>query len=974
MADPLIIMDAGDNQRTSYNNSNTPFGKITIDWTKVTDQTTNSSNGCYSAQEMKNFVLNLTNIEYTRTQIHRMNKRDLYQILIQYAPKDTKVGTCFERKIIKRKEVTVSKTIPIVTELASKKHHLLLEDDIRESAVAINMISQKSIKHILKEIGLNYETFTPHQDQDGILRGVLEYNIDLITDDINEKYKSKDLLFDLLQLHSVEEIYYELLFLDLPIYDSKDKNIEILLNDNRPDGYLKLIPYQRTIPVFPSKDEKSHLIKLIDKPKTSTDLELFFGTGGDLYKIDTKSYSDINNENVLRFSIGKPILITRGEYDIMRNDYIRRSSNYTMLYIKHPITHLLTNYVQFLSNCLTFCNDCIWHNYIFVDIYNNYNIKYDLFDLNFQNQLFGSGFQFNIVDIFRSYFNYMNDPTKILDQFQIYSILYTSYYKSPGNYFDVNGNLDIDDMRLMFIDYVYTDIYSLYYKFLTHIDLDSNSRSYNVKPRLKDLSLVDVYKISKFVYGYSISSGINTMYSYIPDVKNHLYNKDLEQLVLSLNFKTINRSDVENIAKTNGIYIQRSFYEKYDLKTLLNIYSYFVFTRRRISSLMLIMDQVVYTFNGIDIEIDFHTTDDYQLKQISGLTDEDIGDKYIREYIFSHCSNIMKWHYKLANNCGNKDKINLITGDIRELDDPNDPIISYGDCKGYSCYNMSDLMGSFRLQQINGDQYFIFENPDWTPGSNLKREFTVMEMTQLYKLLSIDKNMKPLADKIYEGLSYIEQSGQQLKMLRDDYRNFSDEEQQMVRDYLSWLFITGMTMRHWSGPGTPYTTSYQEPERCGEETRDINMISQFISGRDLVLGPRETDFSLGKGEERDDLPSPWVDHEKDPGFTNDVKEWISNLPIIRYNFVTKEMTVGKQSISNLLHIAEEGQFCMQQGGDITIGTAYTLMKKILNYNDNQINNMLREYLGEPKQPDFVPSKYRRTPHVDPLIGQTLFDN
>ena len=355
--------------------------------------------------------------------------------------------------------------------------------------------------------------------------------------------------------------------------------------------------------------------------------------------------------------------------------------------------------------------------------------------------------------------------------------------------------------------------------------------------------------------------------------------------------------------------------------------------------------------------------------------------------------------------CNNDDTRNLIEGEFHgdmNKDDPTNPTLSYGVQKNYRCYQMFELEESFR--EI--DDIFHFAVPDYidpksgvkgiidpTTGALLIKDFPIESIRQLRTLLRnapIRYKVIPLLAKVDQGLEAANNAVILMRRLRTQYEAMDDASKYIIRLYLSWLFVFGMWLRYWNGPGNPWPTRWMDGggqnELCEGARRDEHtFIQQSI--RTAIIEA----------------------YEKDP----ELQQWIEALPLVDYNFRSGEPAIatgGVTTIKTILDNIQLGNFCIPHGSDLILRTSYFLINRILGFNtvpefNNFINEMLvpltdierqvvdyqlqtikdnkgnrvatlrsrqaKLALPLPKQPLFDPNTVDNTQHTDPNLGDQI---
>jgi len=295
---------------------------------------------------------------------------------------------------------------------------------------------------------------------------------------------------------------------------------------------------------------------------------------------------------------------------------------------------------------------------------------------------------------------------------------------------------------------------------------------------------------------------------------------------------------------------------------------------------------------------------------------------------------IWSWRH---NFCSNDDTFNVLDMDLHKdmnKDNLSDPTISYGIAQNYRCYQISELIAAWNTDD---EGIFRFTVPDWTNKTKdnitnkmLDREFPIESVKQLDKLLEISTNVgniQSLRNKIADTLLNAKMSTKLYNQLYEEYNNFDSNKKYLVKLYLSWLFMFGMWLRFWKGPGTPWPTIWTDiwgVNTCSGEQRN---------GHIEIQGGVKLEIYIILAE----YP--------------ELKEWINKLPIVDYNFKTGEARMsleGEKSmylISELIEKMEKGLFCMAHGSDLILMSSYYLLGAILRINnDDEANKFINEMI------------------------------
>jgi hypothetical protein len=298
-----------------------------------------------------------------------------------------------------------------------------------------------------------------------------------------------------------------------------------------------------------------------------------------------------------------------------------------------------------------------------------------------------------------------------------------------------------------------------------------------------------------------------------------------------------------------------------------------------------------------------------------------------------------KWSWR-RRHCNNDQMFNVIEGELRgaiDKNDPNNPTVSYGTLGNYTCYQITELEASFR-EDNNG--IFQFFNPDWRPVNNaidkrtgqpVEKVFSVASMRELRDLLNDRMDNSPsiraLHDKIVRGIATLATTTAIARRLRDEYNRMRPPEQGTVNIYLAWLFLYGMWLRFWKGPGKPWPIQWMGggggTDRCTTGTRDSHAVIQQGVGY-LILQTADRSPNL--------------------------RQWVNDLPLINYDFRTGDArmaTGGVATIKEILDLVAQGRFCLANASDLVLRAAYFLIISILDIRTEEaFNQFLSQNLTE----------------------------
>ncbi|CAH6418143.1 Hypothetical protein HVR_LOCUS15, partial [uncultured virus] len=335
-----------------------------------------------------------------------------------------------------------------------------------------------------------------------------------------------------------------------------------------------------------------------------------------------------------------------------------------------------------------------------------------------------------------------------------------------------------------------------------------------------------------------------------------------------------------------------------------------------------------------------------------------------------------RWAWR-HNFCNNDNTFNIMEAEPHgtiDKNDPENPTLAYGVQRNYRCYQVDELTASFR----DYDGTFIFQVPDWiapdprggrvamidkTTGAPLISEFPLESIRQLRILLQNPPpgyQVQPLIAQIDDGINANNDATRRARGLKTQYDAFTPAQQYLAKLYLAWLFIYGMWMRFWKGPGHAWATTRvdirdetnrREEQRCTPQERDEHVFIQ----QSILTTLRDT-------------------IEKDPILLN----WINDLPQVRYNFGTGEGNIDRNPIKAALDGLLLGDQCMGFAGDYMIQTAYYLITRMFGLNkvgafDDFIAEMMPAVLDLERQVVAYQLAFIKDPDTNPQENTKIKD-
>lgn len=338
-------------------------------------------------------------------------------------------------------------------------------------------------------------------------------------------------------------------------------------------------------------------------------------------------------------------------------------------------------------------------------------------------------------------------------------------------------------------------------------------------------------------------------------------------------------------------------------------------------------EKITYLKNELSSYDNYINREDKQLKPVNLVKSNDIyyilsfySNKEIVEYyeprfpwknreelfnvIYKDITENNKW--STSNKyCQNDNTMNILSTELhKDIDKNKEFTYSYGKHKNYDCYQEDELELSF-------SESFIV--PDKT-----NTLFPIYSIKQLQEI--IPETHESFIKTVDNTLKLATNAKLQINKVLEQYKQFNIKEKELINNYLIWMFLYGMWMRFWKGPGNPWPINVKKLENLtnNEERNENVFIQQGI--RTKLLEKIETN--------------------------NKIKDWIDNIIIIYFNFNEEDMEEpmwSSKPIKTVLDNIALGTYCMGFGSDTILKTSYYY---IINIIDNDINKVIKNKLNE----------------------------
>ena len=279
-------------------------------------------------------------------------------------------------------------------------------------------------------------------------------------------------------------------------------------------------------------------------------------------------------------------------------------------------------------------------------------------------------------------------------------------------------------------------------------------------------------------------------------------------------------------------------------------------------------------------------TDEEIIRQLGVYIDYTSRDNLLDNFV-EFIQTGSKFFIPLTRNCRNQQTV-LLT-DTRDL---NNFMIAFGGNNNYVCYDPEELEASFDYQRdietdVQGD--FAFMKPD-----DRRATFKDRQIEQLKRLISSYPTLLAgLHQRIDVGLAARRLQGNVDQRDRTTFRTFDARYHPLIHQFFTQIFMAGMYMRRWTGPGCPYPLRKTTTEKKTDP--DPNTMAALVLARQTL----------------DQLPV-------------NIRQFLGNLRMMEYR-TNNYMKEGEGStIVHYLDVVGRGIYCIRMASSkfITTGYAY----------------------------------------------------
>jgi hypothetical protein len=219
-------------------------------------------------------------------------------------------------------------------------------------------------------------------------------------------------------------------------------------------------------------------------------------------------------------------------------------------------------------------------------------------------------------------------------------------------------------------------------------------------------------------------------------------------------------------------------------------------------------------------------------------------------------------------------------------------MVCYGTALKYVTYGIDELADTFYRDADTG--VMEFRRPE-----NITAKFSVRDIEGLRRLIScfpMTEDIRRLMDVIDEGLMDAKEKIAGDDAARDRLNAFDQSSKNSVRNFLRHIFYTGMYMRRWGGPGTPFPLKADTTR--GRKDPDLKVTEELGLGMDIL----------------DKMPRP-------------VKLFCLNLKICEYNG-QGNIEHGTAAFGPEWEQVIAGKQCIRMASSKFVGTGYHYLRAL----------------------------------------------
>ena len=270
--------------------------------------------------------------------------------------------------------------------------------------------------------------------------------------------------------------------------------------------------------------------------------------------------------------------------------------------------------------------------------------------------------------------------------------------------------------------------------------------------------------------------------------------------------------------------------------------------------------------------------------------------------------------------CSNEETVTT----LEETNDMDVFIIAFGNMFEYFCYDLDDILQNFREYDIEGlvepegqDKSFEFRKPE-----DPNQLFDLSDIRSLIRVIELYENIPDATqalERIRDGITRTVSSTEYDRRIMAEFNQLNNTDQKLIKDWLEQLFLTGMYMRRWQGPGSPYPlteSSSQGPDPNDKVNQEMTVLGYYPLAK---ISPTQYQPS-GVGGITEKM-------------STNARRFVNNLRAVEY-VITDGVRVPNQktaTIGSYLDKIRKGTYCIRMGSSYFIGTGFYYLRGLFKH-------------------------------------------
>ena len=241
--------------------------------------------------------------------------------------------------------------------------------------------------------------------------------------------------------------------------------------------------------------------------------------------------------------------------------------------------------------------------------------------------------------------------------------------------------------------------------------------------------------------------------------------------------------------------------------------------------------------------------------------------------------------------------LNLETVSGTDINDESVYMLGFGNALHYHTYELDDLMAAFHTDSVTGvaayrrpdNPNLVFTNDQMQDLEQFLHDFGLRRLPGARDAILLEGRIREI-NRLVTGEAYY------FKQVQDQLTALPDDQKTLVREFWRSVFYTGMYMRRWAGPPSPFPLVQSDTECTTDPEPIVNENLQI--GRDLLAR-----------------------------MAADTLQFVKNLRAIQYSYK------GEAQVQNMHFFQEwnrvlDGTQCIRMASTVFVGSGYHYLIKL----------------------------------------------